>query len=139
MWGWLIRWAYPEPGAVAPDSPLAWLVVFAAFLSMRFNTNCVPDFFVKTYPPARERMLERVSGDASSAVAEGMSEKMLDAIRGANRAGARALQDSAFYGAERAILNDACGWSDEPITLVMDHGNLVEATPDTIWYLLGGG
>ena len=64
---------------------------------------------------------------------------MLDAIRGANRASARALQDSAFYGAERAILNDAFGWSDEPITLVMDHGKLVEITPDTTWYLLGGG
>jgi hypothetical protein len=105
----------------------------------RFNTNCAPDFFIMTYPPTRERMLERVSGGASSVVAEGMSEKMLDAIRGANTAGARALQDSAFYGAERAILNDACGWSDEPITVVMDHGKLVDVTPDTIWYLLGGG
>jgi hypothetical protein len=57
------------------------------------------------------------TGGASSGVAEGMSEKMLDAIRGANTAGARALQDSAFYGDERAILNDACGWSDEPIGL----------------------
>ncbi len=92
-----------------------------------------------TYPPARERMLERVSEGASSAVAEGMSEKMLDAIRGANTEGARALQDSAFHGAEQAILNDACGWSDEPITVVMDHGKLVEVKPDTIWYLLGGG
>jgi hypothetical protein len=105
----------------------------------RFNTNCAPDFFIMTYPPARERILERVSGGATSAVAEGMSEKMLDAIRGANTAGARALQDSAFYGAERAILKDACGWSDEPIRVVMDHGKLVEVTPDTIWYLLGGG
>ncbi len=105
----------------------------------RFNTNCAPDFFMMTYPATRERMLERVSRGASSTVADGMSDKMLDAIRGANTAGARALQDSAFYGAERAILNDACGWSDEPITLVMDHGKLVEVAPDTIWYLLGGG
>ncbi len=84
-------------------------------------------------------MLERVTGGVSSEVAEGMSEKMLDAIRGANTAGARALQDSAFYETERAILNDACGWSDELITVVMDHEKLVEVTPDTIWYLLGGG
>ena len=105
----------------------------------RFNTNCAPDFFIMTYTRTRERMLERVSGGASSAVAEGMSEKMLDAIRGVNTFGARALQDSAFYGAERAILNDACGWSDEPIRVVMDQGELVEVTPDTVWYLLGGG
>ena len=105
----------------------------------RFNTNCAPDFFIMTYAPARERMLERVTGGASSEAAEGMSEKMRDAIRGANTGGARALQDSAFYGAERAILNDACGWCDELITVVMDHGKLVDVTPDTIWYLLGGG
>jgi len=105
----------------------------------RFNTNCAPDFFIMTYRPARERMLERVSEGAPSAAAEGMSEKMLDAIRGVNTSGARGLQDSAFYGDERAILNDACGWSDEPIRVVMGHGELVEATPDTTWYLLGGG
>jgi hypothetical protein len=104
----------------------------------RFNTNCAPDFFVMTYAPARERMLERVTGGVSFEAAEGMSEKMLDAIRGVNTAGARPLQDSPFYGAERAILNDACGWSDEPVTVVMDHGKLVDVTPDTTWYLLGG-
>lgn len=105
----------------------------------RFNTNCAPDFFMMTYPPARERMLESLSLGASHAAAEGMSEKMLDAIRGVNTSGARALQDSTFHGAERAVLNDACGWSDQPIRVVMDHGKLVEVTPDTIWYLLGGG
>jgi hypothetical protein len=36
-------------------------------------------------------------------------------------------------------LSDACGWSDEPIKVVMDHGRLAEATPATTWYLLGGG
>ncbi len=34
LWNWVIRWAFPQPRAIAPDSPLAWLVVFAAFLSM---------------------------------------------------------------------------------------------------------
>ncbi len=97
-----------------------------------------PDFFIMTYRPARERMLERVSEGARSTAAEGMSEKMLDAIRGVNTSGARALKDSAFYGDERAILNDACGWSDQPIRVVMDHGKLVEIAPDTTWYLLGG-
>jgi len=105
----------------------------------RFNTNCAPDFFFMTNRPARERMLESVAEGAFSAAAEGMSEKMLDAIRGVNTSGARALQDAGFYGDERAILNDACGWSDEPIRVVMDHGELVEVTPDTARYLLGGG
>jgi hypothetical protein len=105
----------------------------------RFNTNCAPDFFIMTYRPAPERMLERVSEGARSTAAEGMSEKMLDAIRGVNTSGSRALKDSAFYGDERAILNDACGWSDQPIRVVMDHGKLVEIAPDTTWYLLGGG
>jgi hypothetical protein len=84
-------------------------------------------------------MLERVSLGANSAPGEGMNQKMLDAIRGVNTSGAQALQASAFYGAERAILNDACGWSDEPITVVMDRGRFLEVTPDTTWYLLGGG
>ena len=115
----------------------------------RFNTNSAPDFFFMTNRPARERMLESVAERLRSVAAEGMSEKMLeamgmsekmlDAIRGVNTSGVRALQDSAFYGDERAILNDACGWSDEPIRVVMDHGELVEVTPDTAWYLLGGG
>jgi hypothetical protein len=105
----------------------------------RFNTNCAPDFFIMTYPLARERMLERASASVTSAPGEGMSQKMLDAIRGVEKFGARALRESAFYGAERAILNDACGWSDEPIRVVMDAGKLVELTPETIWYLLGGG
>jgi hypothetical protein len=83
----------------------------------RFNPHCAPDFFIMTYPPARERMLERVSLGANSAPGEGMNQKMLDAIRGVNTSGAQALQASAFYGAERAIPNDACGWSDEPITV----------------------
>jgi hypothetical protein len=104
----------------------------------RFNTNCAPDFFFMTNRPARERMLQSVSEGVGSA-AEGMSEKMVDAIRGVNNSGARALQDSAFYGDELAILSDACGWSDEPIRVVMDHGKLVEVTPETAWYLLGGG
>jgi hypothetical protein len=105
----------------------------------RFNTNCAPDFFIMTYRRARQRMPERVSQGARSAAGEGMSEKMLNAIRGVNTSGARALQDSAFYGDERAILNDACGWSDEPIRVVIDRGELVEVKPETTWYLLGGG
>jgi hypothetical protein len=105
----------------------------------RFNTNCAPDFFIMTCSPVRERMCERLSQGAGSAPREGMSEKMLDAVRDPNASGARPLTDSAFYGSERAILNDACGWSDQPIRIVMDHGKLVEIKPETTWYLLGGG
>jgi len=104
----------------------------------RFNTNCVPDFFIMTSSVVRERF-NRLSHVASSTAAEGMSDKMVNAVRGVNTSGARLLHDHGFYGAERAILNDACGWSDEAIQVVMDHGKLVNVKPETTWYLLGGG
>jgi hypothetical protein len=104
----------------------------------RFNTNCAPDFFIMTCSPVRERF-NRPSQVASSTTAEGMSEKMVNAVRGVNTSGARALRDHGFYGAERAILNDACGWSDEAIQVVIDHGKLIDVKPETTWYLLGGG
>jgi hypothetical protein len=87
----------------------------------------------------RDLMRAGISRGSGSLAREGMTEKMLDAVRGVNTSGARSLQDSGFYGRERAILNDACGWTDEPIRAVIDHGALVEVTPDTAWYLLGGG
>lgn len=107
----------------------------------RFNTNCAPDFFIMTHPPTRERLLERVAAGSQpvATAGEGMSQKMVDAVRGATTPGARSLSQSASYGDERAILNDACGWSDEPIGVVMDHGKLVDLTPVSTWYLLGGG
>jgi hypothetical protein len=105
----------------------------------RFNTNCAPDFFIMTHPPTRQKLLKRVAdGKQPVAAGEGMSQKMIDAIR-ATMSGGRALSQSAPYGDERAILNDACGWSDDPIGVVMDHGKLVELTPASTWYLLGGG
>jgi hypothetical protein len=106
----------------------------------RFNTNCAPDFFIMTNPSMRQRLLERVApDDRPLTVAEGMSQKMLDALHGGAASAARPLSQSAFYGDERAILNDACGWCDEPIRVVIDHGRLAEVTPVTAWYLLGGG
>jgi hypothetical protein len=104
----------------------------------RFNTNCAPDFFIMTCPRVRERF-NRPSQVASSTAAEGMSDKMVNAVRGVNTGGARALHDHGFYGGQRAVLNDACGWSDKPILVVMDRGELVEVRPETTWYLLGGG
>jgi hypothetical protein len=104
----------------------------------RFNTNCAPDFFIMTCSPVRERFT-RPSQVASSTAAEGMSDKMVNAVRGVDTSGARPLRDHGFYGAEHAILNDACGWSDEAIQVVMDQGKLVDVKPETTWYLLGGG
>jgi hypothetical protein len=64
----------------------------------RFNTNCALDSFAMTYPPARERMLQRAFSETSSGPAEGISEKMIDALRRANTSCARGLQDSSFHG-----------------------------------------
>jgi len=76
----------------------------------RFNTNCAPDFFIMTNPSTRQRLLERVAPAVQTlTVTEGMSQKMLDALRGGAASAARPLSESAFYGDERAILNDACG------------------------------
>jgi len=104
----------------------------------RFNTNCAPDFFIMTCSPVRERFARRAQS-ASADAREGMSDKMVDAARGVKLAGARPLRDTGFYGNERAILNDACAWSDEPIQVVMGHEKLVEVKPETTWYLLAGG
>jgi hypothetical protein len=104
----------------------------------RFNTNCSPDFFIMTCSPVRDQFHSPAQLESATA-AEGMSEKMVAAVRGVRTGGARALRDHGFYEAERAILNDACAWCDEPIRAVMDHGQLVEVKPETTWYLLAGG
>jgi hypothetical protein len=104
----------------------------------RFNTNCAPDFFIMTCNPVRERF-NRPSEVASRTAAEGMSDKMVNAVRGVETSGARPLREHGFYGSEHTILNDACGWSDDAIRAVMDHGKLVDLKPETTWYLLGGG
>jgi len=106
----------------------------------RFNTNCALDFFIMTHPPTRERALaQAASGKLPEAAGEGMSQKMIDAIRGASDAESSAFAKTADCTHERAILNDACGWTHQPIGVVLDHGKLVEVTPETTWYLRGGG
>lgn len=93
-----------------------------------------------THPGTRQRLLERIGGGNRPAeVSEGMSQKMVSALRGVATFGARTLSESASYEDQLAILNDACGWSEEPIRVVMDRGRLAEVTPATTWYLLGGG
>jgi hypothetical protein len=105
----------------------------------RFNTNCAPDFFIMTHPPSRQRLLKSVAGgNLPIGVSEGMSPRMLEAVRGLTL-DARPLTESGSFGNERAILKDACGWSDEPIRIVMDRGRLAEVTPASTWYLRGGG
>ena len=106
----------------------------------RFNTNCAADFFIMTHPSTRQRLLNLATGgNPPVGISEGMSEKMINALRSATTSAARPLSESASYQDELAILNDACAWSDEPIRIVMDHGRLAEVTPDNTWYLLGGG
>lgn len=106
----------------------------------RFNTNCALDFFIMTHRPTRERALAQMaSGKLQEVPGEGMSEKMIDAIRQASRTGSSAFSKTADYTHERAILNDACGWTHQPISVAVDRGKLVEVTPETTWYLRGGG
>jgi hypothetical protein len=106
----------------------------------RFNTNCATDFFIMTHRPTRERALAQIkSGGLPEAAGEGMSQKMIDAIRAASRGGNSALADSADHTNERAILNDACALTHEPLGVAMDGGKITEVTPDSTWYLRGGG
>lgn len=108
--------------------------------SERFNTNCATDFFIMTHRPTRERALAQIkSGNLQDTTGEGMSQKMIDAIRAASRAGNSALTRSTDYTNERAILNDACAWTHEPVGIAMDGGKITVVTPDSTWYLRGGG
>lgn len=105
----------------------------------RFNTNCAPDFFIMTHQATRERSLAQLrTGALPELAGEGMSQKMLDALRAVTSAEVP-LARGTFYEGERAILNDACGWSDARIRIVMDRGALAEVTPESVWYLRGGG
>jgi hypothetical protein len=108
--------------------------------SERFNTNCATDFFIMTHRPTRERALAQIkAGSLPETAGEGMSQKMIDAIRAASRPGHSALAQSADYTSERAILNDACAWTHEPVGIAMDGGKITEVTLDSTWYLRGGG
>ncbi len=109
----------------------------------RFNTNCVPDFFIMTHRATRERAIKAMrtrSDDApvAAGAVEGMSAKMIEAVRAASSGGGDALVMDR-YEEEVAILNDACGWTDEPVRLVMARGRAAEVTPESAWYLVGGG
>ncbi|HLH78118.1 MAG TPA: hypothetical protein VKV28_15045 [Candidatus Binataceae bacterium] len=104
----------------------------------RFNTNCATDFFIMTHPPTRQRVLEHLSCKHLPEITDGISKKMTAAIRAASARG-RSLAQASDYTRERAILNDACAWTHEPIGIALDSGELTEVTPETTWYLRGGG
>jgi hypothetical protein len=109
----------------------------------RFNTNCVPDFFIMTHRPTRERAIKamrsrgRDAPEAEGAV-EGMSTKMMRAIRETRQGGNSALAIDR-YEDEIAVLIDACGWTDEPVRVVMERGRLAEVKPESAWHLVGDG
>jgi len=103
-----------------------------------------------THRPFRERALsqilqlvdhhDRLESNAGPISYEGMTAKMVEAIRGAVSSSRSSVKFAdTYYENERAILNDACGWSDEPIRVVMQKGSMVEVTPETTWFLRGGG
>lgn len=105
----------------------------------RFNTNCAPDFFILTHRRTRERALSQLRARAlPEMTGTGMSQKMVDALREVAAAGAGTLGGASFHEGERAVLNDACGWSDAPIRVIMEYGALRELEPETTWYLRGG-
>ncbi len=108
--------------------------------SERFNTNCATDFFIMTHRPTREHALAQIkAGRFPDTAGEGMSQKMIDAIRANYHRGNSTLAHSADYTSERAILNDACAWTHEPIRIAMDGGKITQVKPDGAWYLRGGG
>ncbi len=108
--------------------------------SERFNRNCATDFFIMAHRPTRERALAQIkAGSLPETAGAGMSQKMTDAIRAVSRPVNSALAKIADYTGERAILNDACAWTHELVRIVMDSGKIAEVTPDSAWYLRGGG
>ncbi len=114
----------------------------------RFNTNCVPDFFIMTHPATRERRLSAfVSGDDPLASGDvGMTPRMTEAVGRMTEAVRSAVAEqletglrARSYDDQTAILNDTCAWSDIPIRIVMAYGGLSAITPESTWYLVGGG
>lgn len=104
----------------------------------RFNTNCALDFFIMVHRPTRQKILtglrEGTLLEVSSRV--GMSAKMVEAIQ---KAAKTQSWQERMYEDQKAILNDACGFSAERIRIVVERGQLREVLPESTWYLRGGG
>lgn len=130
----------PDRSSVLTGIGLYFHEVMLPVRDLRFNTNCATDFFIMTHRATRQRAIAQIkSGNLQDTTGEGMSQKMIDAIRAASRADNSALTRSADYTNERAILNDACAWTAQPISIALDAGKIIEVTPDSTWYLRGGG
>lgn len=106
----------------------------------RFNTNCALDFFIMTHPRTRKRALVQLrKGRVPELSGEGMSPGMIAALDRLAGESVDRLIARGFYESEPAILSDACGWSDEAIRVVMEGGKCLQVTPESAWYLRGGG
>ncbi len=104
----------------------------------RFNTNCALDFFIMVHRPTRQKILDALRAgklpDVSSQM--GMSAKMMAAIQQAAKA---QVWPETMHEEQRATLNDTCGFSAERIRIVVERGQLRELSPESTWYLRGGG
>ena len=135
------RWALAgDPRRFLAGLGFAFHEVVLPAPGARFNTNCALDFFLLTHRPTRARLLAELrTGTLPELVGEGMSEKMVTALRALVAAEGEPTAGGSFSEGERAILNDACGWSDTRIRIVMERGVLSEVEPESVWYLRGGG
>lgn len=89
--------------------------------------------------PPPSKMTERLEVPREVVEAGHDALRWLGFLRTIAAQGLSGLLDAGFYEDQRAILNDACGWSDEPIRVVMERGKCLQVTPETAWYLRGGG
>ena len=104
----------------------------------RFNTNCALDFFIMVHKPTRQKILTALREGTLPEVSSqmGMSAKMVAAIQ--KTAKTQTWQEH-MYEDQQATLNDACGFSAERIRIVVERGRLREVSPESTWYLRGGG
>lgn len=104
----------------------------------RFNTNCALDFFLMVHRPTRQKILDALREGALPEVSShmGMSAKMVAAIR--KTAQTQPWQER-LYEDQQATLYDTCGFSAERIRIVVERGQLRELSPESTWYLRGGG
>jgi len=112
----------------------------------RFNTNCALDFFIMVHRPTRQKILASLREGTLPEVSSqmGMSTKpvlsivegMVEAIQ---KAAKTQMWQESLYEDQRATLNDACGFSTERIRIVVERGQLREVSPESTWYLRGGG
>jgi len=104
----------------------------------RFNTNCALDFFIMVHRPTRQKILGALKEGTLPEVSSqtGMSAKMVAAIQ---KAAKTQTWQETMYEDQRATLNDACGFSADRIRIAVEKGRLREVSPESTWYVRGGG